>query len=223
VLIKLISNTIESVKSFCSCNICSDSHNTDAIATVLCCSYKGPCKGCVKINSLLQKMLLGKYGTRYRHSTGSAIYRIPENVRKMWQVCRIIHCAERGKCLFAYIVKTYGGVEEQLHSLFDLAVAGDAISVLRPDRFTSWVETSGYENNQKDAIYRLIYYFKSALHVSGDVFAHHLEHLTVFTVYSSRHPSCCRHQPSATGVNTARYCKYSQVFLMMGENIARNM
>jgi hypothetical protein len=30
-------------------------------------------------------------------------------------------------------------------------------------------------------------------------------------------------QPAATWVNTTRYCKYSQVFLMMGENIARNM
>ena len=39
-----------------------------------------------------------------------------------------------------------------------------------------------YENNQQDALYRLIYYSKSALHVSGDVFAHHQEHLTVFTV-----------------------------------------
>jgi hypothetical protein len=29
-------------------------------------------------------------------------------------------------------------------------------------------------------------------------------------------------QPAATWVNTARYCKYSQVLLMMGENIARN-
>jgi len=31
------------------------------------------------------------------------------------------------------------------------------------------------------------------------------------------------HQPAATWVNTTRYCKYSQVLLMMGENIARNM
>ena len=29
--------------------------------------------------------------------------------------------------------------------------------------------------------------------------------------------------PSATGENTTRYCKYSQVLLMMGENIGRNM
>jgi hypothetical protein len=36
-----------------------------------------------------------------------------------------------------------------------------------------------YKNNQRDALYRLIYYSKSALHVSGDVFAHHQEHLTV--------------------------------------------
>jgi hypothetical protein len=30
-------------------------------------------------------------------------------------------------------------------------------------------------------LYRLIYYSKSALHVSGDVLAHHQENLTVFT------------------------------------------
>jgi hypothetical protein len=40
--------------------------------------------------------------------------------------------------------------------------------------------------------YKLIYYSKSALHVSGDVFAHHQEHLTVFTVSDSVNPSCCR-------------------------------
>ena len=51
---------------------------------------------------------------------------------------------------------------------------------------------SSYENNQQDALYRLIYYFKSALHVSGDVSAHHQEHLTVFTVSGSVHLSCCR-------------------------------
>jgi hypothetical protein len=70
---------------------------------------------------------------------------------------------------------------------------------------------------------RLIYYSLSALHVSGNVFAHHQEHLTVFTVSGSVHRSFCRYQPAATWVNTTRYCKYSQVLLMMGENIARNM
>ena len=64
-----------------------------------------------------------------------------------------------------------------------------------------------YENNQQDALYRLIYYFKSALHVSGDVFSHHQEHLTEFTVSGSVHPSCCR--LPATWVNTTRYCKYN--------------
>jgi len=48
-----------------------------------------------------------------------------------------------------------------------------------------------YKNNQQDALYRLIYYSKSAPHVSGDVFVHHQEHLTVFTVSGSVHPSCC--------------------------------
>jgi hypothetical protein len=33
--------------------------------------------------------------------------------------------------------------------------------------------------------YRLIYYSKPTLHVSGDVYAHHQEYLTVFTVYGS--------------------------------------
>jgi len=86
-----------------------------------------------------------------------------------------------------------------------------------------------YENNQQDVLYGLIYYSKSVLHVAGDVFARHQEHLTVFTVSGSVHPSCCRlvshsgNQPGATWVNTTRYCKYSQVLLMMGENIARNM
>jgi hypothetical protein len=46
--------------------------------------------------------------------------------------------------------------------------------------------------NQQEALYGLIYHSKSALHVSGDVFAHHQEHLTVFTVSGIVHPSCCR-------------------------------
>ena len=40
-------------------------------------------------------------------------------------------------------------------------------------------------------LYRLVYYSKSALHVSGDIIAHHKEHLTVFTVSGSIHPSSC--------------------------------
>jgi hypothetical protein len=83
----------------------------------------------------------------------------------------------------------------------------------------------------KMQLYRLIYYSKSALNVSGDVFAHHQEHLTAFTVSGNIYPSslyfklspfyvcctfssasCCRlvswmrsthprHQPAATWVN----------------------
>jgi hypothetical protein len=48
----------------------------------------------------------------------------------------------------------------------------------------------------KIQLYRLIYYSKSALHVSGDIFAHHQEHLTVFTVSGNVHPSCCRLVPA---------------------------
>jgi len=40
-----------------------------------------------------------------------------------------------------------------------------------------------YENNLQDALYRLIYYSRSALHVSGDVFTHHQEHLTIYSIW----------------------------------------
>jgi len=78
-----------------------------------------------------------------------------------------------------------------------------------------------YENNQQDALYRLIYYYKSALHVSGDIFAHHQRN-TPHNLNSSV-STHSGHQPAGTWVNTTRYCKYSEVLLMMGENIARNM
>ena len=58
--------------------------------------------------------------------------------------------------------------------------------------FKGQMKVIDYKNDQQDTLYRLIYYSKSALHVSGDVFAHHQEHLTVFTVPGSVHPSCCR-------------------------------
>jgi hypothetical protein len=72
-----------------------------------------------------------------------------------------------------------------------------------------------YENNPQDTLYRLIYYSKSALHISGDVYTPHNLHSSVST-HSGHHPT-------ATWVNTTKYCNYSQVFMMMGENIARNM
>ena len=84
-------------------------------------------------------------------------------------------------------------------------------------------------------LYRLIYYSQSALLVSGDVFVHHQEHLTVFTASGSIHnkslPAGVMDEfklihdtsPQRLGVNTTRCCEYSQVLLMMGENIARNL
>ena len=82
-----------------------------------------------------------------------------------------------------------------------------------------------YESNQQDAIIQVNLLFL----VSSTCFGRkhrpkHIE-LTRNTPHNSHssvstHP---RHQPAATWVNTTRYCKYSQVLLMMGENIARNM
>jgi len=71
------------------------------------------------------------------------------------------------------------------------------------------------KTTNKMQLCRLIYYSLSGLLVSGDVFAHRQEHLTVFTVSGSVHQCRCR--------NTTRCCKYSQMLLTMGENIARNM
>jgi hypothetical protein len=39
---------------------------------------------------------------------------------------------------------------------------------------------------------RLIYYSLSALHVSGDVFTHHQEHLIVVTASGNSHQRRCR-------------------------------
>jgi len=91
--------------------------------------------------------------------------------------------------------------------LFQIHTAMFCYMSVDTEAWSSWIHAlwCNYENIQQDALYRLIYYSKSALHVSGDVFAHHQEHLTVFTVSGSVHPSCCRHQPAATWVNT----KYS--------------
>jgi hypothetical protein len=49
-----------------------------------------------------------------------------------------------------------------------------------------------YGNNKQDALYRLIYYSKLALHVLAEVFAHHQENLTASTISGSAHSSCCR-------------------------------
>jgi len=69
---------------------------------------------------------------------------------------------------------------------------------------------------------RLIYYSLSALYVSGDFFAHHQEHLNAFTASGIIHQCRCR-LVSWMSWNSMRSCKYSQVLLMMGENIVRNM
>ena len=56
-------------------------------------------------------------------------------------------------------------------------------------------------------VYRLIYYFWSALRVSGDVFARHQEHLTVFTASGKVHQCRCRLRAAATLMNFTRSCK----------------
>jgi hypothetical protein len=45
---------------------------------------------------------------------------------------------------------------------------------------------------KQDTLYSLIYYSKSALHVSGNLCPHHQEYWSVFTVSGSVHLRCCR-------------------------------
>ena len=47
-------------------------------------------------------------------------------------------------------------------------------------------------STNKMQLCRLLYYSLSALHVSGEVFAHHQEHLTVFTVSGNIQQCRCR-------------------------------
>jgi len=84
---------------------------------------------------------------------------------------------------------------------------------------------------KKMQLYRLII-FRCQLYMYRAMFSPiirstwlYLQYLVVFTQVAAgwchgwveTHP---RHQPAANWVNTARYCKYSQVLLMMGGNIA---
>jgi hypothetical protein len=69
-------------------------------------------------------------------------------------------------------------------------------------------------------LYRLIYYSQSALHVSGDVFVHHQEHLTVFTASGNVYQCRCRQvswmswNSSSNSSKTpagSRLCEYYQI------------
>jgi len=74
----------------------------------------------------------------------------------------------------------------------------------------------------KMQLYRLIYFYLPALHVSGDVLPTirstrlYLQYLVVFTQVAAG-------WLAATWVITTRYCKYSLVLLMVSKNIAQNM
>jgi len=73
---------------------------------------------------------------------------------------------------------------------------------------------SDYENNQQDALYRLIYYSKSALHVSDVAFAHHQEHLGVYiqylAVFTQVAAGWCRQQLGLRLPDIVNTVKYSR-------------
>jgi len=62
--------------------------------------------------------------------------------------------------------------------------------------------------------YWLSYYSYSALHVSGDVFAHHQEHLTVFTASGSIH-SCRYSSDSSVTPAGSDMSEYYQMLLTL--------
>jgi len=74
----------------------------------------------------------------------------------------------------------------------------------------------------KMQLYMFIYYSYSVLHVLGDVFTHHQEHLTVFTylvVFTQVAAGWCH-----GWVKTKfQLIQYSQVLLIVDENFAQNM
>ena len=97
-------------------------------------------------------------------------------------------------------------------------------------------------NNQQDATtFSFINLFKSALHVSGDRFAHPQDQfLTVYTAFGTMHRHFCRSEPrlrwktsvpsqpwhrsAAVLMHCTKSCIYSQKLLLrMGESFTQNM
>jgi len=109
-----------------------------------------------------------------------------------WQVRRYVTLVARCRQWSAVWI---GGIQfSSSHPVIVPSKYDHTLHFLCSWTWCSWIRASwyNYENNQQDALYRLIYYSKSVLYVWGDVFVHHQEHLTVFTVSGSVHPSCCR-------------------------------
>ena len=92
-----------------------------------------------------------------------------------------------------------------------------------------------YKMTHKMQLCRKCYCTLTALRVSSDIFAHHLENLNCITASGITHECrgrCWRHgsvptlpwyQPSKTYVCNTRSCNTVWMLLIMSENIARNM
>jgi hypothetical protein len=78
-------------------------------------------------------------------------------------------------------------------------------------------------DDQQDATILAYLFIPNQLYMFWAVFTHHQEHLTVFPADRTDLPSYPWRRPVAVSVDNMRSCKYSQVLLMMGEDIVRNM
>jgi len=104
----------------------------------------------------------------------------------LFGVSNVESCKNRNVC-----VCVGGGRKKRNRRWGQTSFHVEELKYIYPSTWSSWIRASwyNYENNQQGTLYRLTYYSKSALHVLGDVFTHHQEHLTVFTVSGSVHPS----------------------------------
>ena len=73
---------------------------------------------------------------------------------------------------------------------------------------------------QQDSTLHSLFYLGTVLHVSGGTITHHQERKQLYLqqlvfVTPLLLPAAIANQPAATWVNTTRYRKYSQVFLIM--------
>ena len=110
-----------------------------------------------------------------------------------------IVCGAGGR---ATLKKRGGHTRRITHSHFDAAVCmkkrEEQLRRTTSDLFLKLTE--GFSNiycefvtdDQQEVTSGLFICIKLALHVSGDVFAHHQEHLTVFTASDVVHLYCCR-------------------------------
>ena len=150
---------------------------------------------------LLELLVLGYiYHYLFFPPVGSSVWHFPEALHVTASLLQILTNGDsvvnatnkmqlyRLNCYSYLALHVSGDISAHHQEHFTVFTASDSIHSSRC-RLVSWMSRN---STNKMRLYRLIYYSYSALHVSGDVFAHHREHLFVFTAFGSIHSSRCR-------------------------------